>query len=881
MEAERTIEALTATFLKDQGPALSSARKHTLVQYYMRLLDSCVSPSIVHNVPHLVDMIKKKLMRNYVSSDKALAFCQCYQKLQTKGVLQDPWPILYLLYSVSRKPDTEKAFNRLGQLANVQTAFASLGLDTMRQTPPEGVTSCTAILTHPVAPFTKSTSYPESSLTTSEPQQRAMRCSVPQRPPRFHPLPNESDQPLYSILPRPQGVTEEQLLMDLVFVLQGVEGKYVRWDKNEHQFQLLPQISADRRVRLLVNELAEVGTLYRQVRQFIDVKRLQANQGLVIQSLCAYFEEALREHLQVVALLESQCTQPVESQVQKIGVHFDDQIGMDPTHDGLSQSSSKGGVWSPTARRELSLRRLKIWLQEPLQKLGFLAHLIEQCQNLRGGPLLSMIHGYTDHGDPFTQELARRIMAQITAPFYEILEHWVFNGELLDPHGESFVICNADTITRIWDDKFYLGVAEIPQFIHSVLAAKIFLIGKSLNFLRFHCNDGAWLNQQSRIMKQEVVLKYEDAFAVEVSIDKAYRTVSQRLLDVLFQKYRLMDHFLAMKRYLLLEQGDFAQCLMNALSNELSKPADQLYRHNFNAMVESAIRASNAQYDNPAILRQLDFEILQKSPGDSGWEIFGLKYNIPDPIQQFLPPDSVLPYSKLFVFLWKLKYVEHELSNLWRKQTTCARTLNLPTYLQPELQRCHALTGEMTHFINQLQCFILYELLEKAWDEFNQRIRKGISDLDSLIAAHRNYLQSITAILMNKKTNYMVVLSKMFETIFQFRTTMDNLYDFVLMEKTLGSHQDDAPPERLATLRKQLYTHSEGFKRRLCDLLGNLVDHPDSNLRFLAVRLNFNEVYTPTARYRASSVSSRTQGRPLPPRPTSMVLDTPTSSSRG
>lgn len=48
-------------------------------------------------------------------------------------------------------------------------------------------------------------------------------------------------------------------------------------------------------------------------------------------------------------------------------------------------------------------------------------------------------------------------------------------------------------------------------------------------------------------------------------IDAAYFETSKYLLDVLNKKYSLLDHMQAMRRYLLLGQGDFIRHLMDLL----------------------------------------------------------------------------------------------------------------------------------------------------------------------------------------------------------------------------------------------------------------------------------------------------------------------------
>lgn len=64
----------------------------------------------------------------------------------------------------------------------------------------------------------------------------------------------------------------------------------------------------------------------------------------------------------------------------------------------------------------------------------------------------------------------------------------------------------------------------------------------------------------------ELALKYSDIAGLERSIDTAYQIASRRLFDIFFEKYGLLDHLRALKHYLLLGYGDFADQLMETLA---------------------------------------------------------------------------------------------------------------------------------------------------------------------------------------------------------------------------------------------------------------------------------------------------------------------------
>ena len=160
----------------------------------------------------------------------------------------------------------------------------------------------------------------------------------------------------------------------------------------------------------------------------------------------------------------------------------------------------------------------------------------------------------------------------------------------------------------------------------------------------------------------------------ETAMESAARSTNTRLLDLIFNKYNLVLHLSAIKRYLLLGQGDFAQHLMDGLRPELTKRASRLFRHALLAHVDGAIRSSNAQYDDPRVLERIDVKILQGSPGDDGWKVFTLDYSVAGtPLNAIITDKSMANYLQIFRFLWRIKRVESSLSLLWQRTLTTSK----------------------------------------------------------------------------------------------------------------------------------------------------------------------------------------------------------------
>ena len=118
--------------------------------------------------------------------------------------------------------------------------------------------------------------------------------------------------------------------------------------------------------------------------------------------------------------------------------------------------------------------------------------------------------------------------------------------------------------------------------LNSITVEQIFSTGKSLNFIRYSCHDIDWVATREKlgnssgsefyegyslhcVCSYDEALQYSDISGLERSIDAAYRIASQRLFDIFFEKFRLLDHLRALKNYLFLGHGDFADQLMDAL----------------------------------------------------------------------------------------------------------------------------------------------------------------------------------------------------------------------------------------------------------------------------------------------------------------------------
>ena len=205
---------------------------------------------------------------------------------------------------------------------------------------------------------------------------------------------------------------------------------------------------------------------------------------------------------------------------------------------------------------------------------------------------MAHIHTVSNHGDPLIHEKVGIILAEVSVPFFSILSQWIFEGELNDPFLEffvtdmkpkKFVANDQDDLFSVVSapididkrdtkaDNFELNQQLIPPFIPQILARKIYIVGKSINFLRYQCKDMKWLEKERReredVSEEDKIMTYEKIKdGLEELVDIEYRKTSSRVIDVLNRKFKLKKHLHMLRKFLLLGQGDFIRHLMDSIS---------------------------------------------------------------------------------------------------------------------------------------------------------------------------------------------------------------------------------------------------------------------------------------------------------------------------
>lgn len=780
------------------------------LKYALRILSSRMTPSIAPDEAAMAESIKRQLATQGKSSE-ALTFTDLYSKFSTKtgpGSVKNKWAVLYMLKTISEDRKTQKnhlvangflnpalsgglpalfgnesssRYNvgneHFKGLNNLDKKLSGVGVNSVGSRDSfnrvRGLSNLGKVekkwgdggLSND---FEDLRVFGDDSRTFKgrEDVEKGWSGGVLMVSKDPENIRDMAYREFVSLLKEENEVTEEVLVRDVLYACQGIDGKYVKFDNNADGYVLPDLVKVPRPTRIMVQKLCELGWLFKKVRGYISgsMERFPAEDvGTVGQAFCAALQDELSEYYRLLAVLEAQAMNPIPL---------------------VSDRANAGNY--------LSLRRLSVWFAEPMVKMRLMAVLVDSCKVLKGGAMAGAIHMHAQHGDPLVNDFMKRLLRRVCSPLFEMVRSWVLEGELEDIFSEFFVLSQPVKAESLWREGYRLHTAMLPSFISPSLAQRILRTGKSINFLRVCCEDRGWAEAATEAAAAAGTttrrggLGYGETDALESLVAEAAKRIDRHLLDVMYKRYKFKEHCLAIKRYLLLGQGDFVQYLMDIVGPELSEPANTISSFKLAGLLESSVRSSNAQYDDHDILDRLRVKMMPHNTGDRGWDVFSLEYDAGVPLNTVFTESVMAMYLKIFNFLWKLRRVEHALISVWKTmKPNCVTSRffsKLPNAVKSQLiltsRRCQVLWDEMNHFVSNLQYYIMFEVLEVSWSDLLKEMELA-KDLDDLLLAHEKYLYSIVekSLLGERSQTLNKTLFILFDLILRFRSHADRLYE--------------------------------------------------------------------------------------------------------
>ena len=583
--------------------------------------------------------------------------------------------------------------------------------------------------------------------------------------------------------------TERELLNDLIYILQGGDGKYLKFSKLEEKYSLQNSYISPQLGKLL-DEVAELAYLYKKIQKFMDGEHI----CLASQSLSWCMQNELSEYYRLVSLFQKD--------------------------------------------KELTLRKVYLWIMQPIERMKWLAILCDASESLRGNEILSAIYSYLAMGNNEIKEMTISILEKVSSSLMDMIEAWITQGEIRDPFHEFFITENPSIgKDDLWTKKYSLILDQIPCFFPKKLVDKILLIGKSINFLKICCKK-EWNCYTKEVRPSIYQLEKFDSWITEIS-----NQTNKELFGVLFSVYKLESHCRNIKKIFLLAQGDFHHSLMEQLIEVLKDRAKRIHKHNLRSILENSIRSSNIQYEDQEFINLIDIRLFDPELLDKGWDVFSLEYSVSSPLTVIFTASAMEKYTKIFKFLWHTKRAHFFLNEFQHVRMLISYQKN--KHLYKVIQEIMILRQTLRHFINNFMSYLILEIIEVSWIRFYANFFQA-SDLDQLIATHNNFLEKISEKIMLKDKECYNKLMKLLDLcinsqelqhgLFEIATECSDLNDKINAEKIEENKIFD---EFSADIQHISTRFNEEFK----EFRKILIESDDSYHKFLAFKLDFNEYY--------------------------------------
>uniref|UniRef100_A0A9L0J471 Gamma-tubulin complex component n=1 Tax=Equus asinus TaxID=9793 RepID=A0A9L0J471_EQUAS len=525
----------------------------------------------------------------------------------------------------------------------------------------------------------------------------------------------------------PLASQESAVVEDLLYVLVGVDGRYITAQpltgRQSRTFLVDPNL--DLSIRELVNRILPVAASYSTVTRFIEEKS-SFEYGQVNHALAAAMRTLVKEYLILVTQLE---------QLQRQGL--------------------------------LSLQKLWFYIQPAMRTVDILASLATSVDKgeCLGGSTLSLLHdrSFNYTGDSQAQELCLYLTKAASVPYFEILEKWIYRGIINDPYSEFMVEehelrkekIQEDYNDKYWDQRYTVVQRQIPSFLQK-MAGKILSTGKYLNVVR-ECG-----HDVTCPVAKEIIYTLKERAYVE-QIEKAFNYASKVLLGFLMEEKELVAHLRSIKRYFLMDQGDFFVHFMDLTEEELKKPVDDITPTRLEALLELALRMSTANTD--PFKDDLKIDLMPHDLITQLLRVLAIETKQEKAMVHADPTELSLSGLEAFSFDYVVKWPLSLIINRFAGAFT--------------------LRQRMLNFVQNIQYYMMFEVMEPTWHILEKNL-KSASNIDDVLGHHTSFLDNCLKDCMLTNPELLKVFSKLMSVCVMFTNCMQRFTQSMKLDSELG-----------------------------------------------------------------------------------------------
>ncbi|EDW66093.1 gamma-tubulin complex component 2 homolog isoform X1 [Drosophila virilis] len=426
-------------------------------------------------------------------------------------------------------------------------------------------------------------------------------------------------------------------------------------------------------------------------------------------------------------------------------------------------------------KNDLTVPKLLYYLQPTIWVIDEIWTTLAELDmhDYHGAAVLSHLCDRIKHleGDKYAQELIIGLARKAAEPYMRMLQLWIQKGIIVDSTHEFLVedneVIHKDELPEhysddYWEKRYTVRTECIPTFLEKY-ADKILRTGKYLNVIR-QCG--------KRVMPtQQMNLEFDPTSELHVHvINDAYYFAARMLLDVLLTENDLMGHLQSVKRYLLLNQGDFTMQFMDACEDELAKNVDLVLPMTLENLLGLTLRLSSARSDpykddlhcellTYDLVTQMSKIMNQKEEywkttdrlDLSGLECFAFTYEVKWPVSLVLNHIAITKYQMLFRQLFYCKHVERQLCKIWKENSIAKK---FSPHAAELYRSAFTLRQRMMNAVQNLEYYMMIEIIEPNWHIFIEKM-KNVENVDMVLSLHQDFLDLCLKNCMLTETSHL------------------------------------------------------------------------------------------------------------------------------
>uniref|UniRef100_A0A8C8RWV7 Gamma-tubulin complex component 6 n=1 Tax=Pelusios castaneus TaxID=367368 RepID=A0A8C8RWV7_9SAUR len=344
--------------------------------------------------------------------------------------------------------------------------------------------------------------------------------------------------------------------------------------------------------------------------------------------------------------------------------------------------------------------------------------------------------------------------------------------------------------------------------------------------------------QLSELLSLPVLMKH----SITAPLVSHVSLVNKAIVDYYFVELNIEKHFEALRHFLLMEDGEFAQSLSDLLFEKLGSgqtPGELLNPLVLNSILNKALQYS--LHGDTQLASNLSFALqylpeMFKPNAPDALNCLELRYKVDWPLNIVITESCMSKYNKIFSFLLQLKHMVWTLKDIWfhlKRTALVSRASNSVQFRQLQLYK-----HEMQHFVKVIQGYIANQILHVTWCEFGNKL-SSVGNLEEIHRTHAEYLNKaiFRGLLTEKAAPVMNIIHSIFSLILKFRSQLiSQSWDFDA-GKQMAIHPNFG-------LMQQSYNTFKYYSHFLFKVVTKLVNRGyQPHLEDFLLRINFNNYY--------------------------------------